>query len=40
MTNNNNGKIVEVVALENKILNIDDNYEIIVGVESGENTEN
>ena len=32
-------KIVEVVALENKILNINDNYEIIVGVECGEETD-
>ena len=32
MTNNNNGKIVEVVELENKILNSDDNYESIVAV--------
>ena len=36
---NNNDKIVEVVALENKILNSDDNYEFIVGVESGEVTD-
>ena len=32
MTNNNNDKIVEVVALENKILNTDDNDDSIVAV--------
>ena len=36
MTNNNNGEIVEVVTLENKILNSDDN---VVGVENGRETD-
>ena len=39
MTNNNNSKIVEVVVLENKMLNSDDNSESIVGVENSEKSD-
>ena len=39
LRDNNNDKIVEVVALENKILNNDDNCEIKVGVENVKETD-